>query len=197
MEMQLDYDVYKDEVIIIRFDSEMFKGFTGYDKNNPEPYFKLHPRSKKPPMDWLGKTRNGMLPSWNRFINCPNRIIQDTWKKDLNDYTRYCIQQQYIPRAYLSECIIVAVQYRPTKAKSDNDNTYVKATLDAMVKEEVIQEDNHTVVRYFGSYTVYDKQDPRTEIRIYPIIKGVYDFNDVLQIATYEINNLEKQYNQG
>jgi hypothetical protein len=44
---------------------------------------------------------------------------------------------------------------------------------------------------------VYDKQDPRTEIRIYPIIKGIYDFNDVLQIATYEINNLEKQYNQG
>ena len=85
MQEQLDYDVYKDEVIIIRFDSEMFKGFTGYDKNNPEPYFKLHPRSKKPPMDWLGKTRNGMLPSWNRFINCPSRIIQDNWKKDLND----------------------------------------------------------------------------------------------------------------
>lgn len=197
MQNELDYDVYKDEIFVIRFDSEMFKEFTGYDKDNPELYFKLHPRSKKPPMDWLGKTRNGMLPSWNRFINCPSRIIQDTWKKDLNDYTRYCIQQQCVPRAYLSECIVIAIQHKPTRASSDNDNTYVKATLDAMVKEEVIREDNYKVVRYFGSYSVYDKQDPHTEIRVYPIIKGVFDFDYVLQIATYEINNLERKYSEG
>ncbi len=197
MQNELDYDVYKDEIITIRFDSEMFKGFTGFDKDNPDEYFKLHPRSKNPPMDWLGKTRIGMLPSWNRFINCPSRIIQDTWKKDLNDYTRYCIQQQCVPRAYLNECIIVAIQFKPTKAKSDNDNTYVKATLDAMVKEEVIQEDNYTVVRYFGSYSAYDKQDPHTEVRVYPIIKGVFDFDYVLQIVTYEINNLERKYSEG
>ena len=195
--MELDYDVYKDEVIVIRFDSEMLKGFTGYDKNNPEPYFKLHPRSKKPPMDWLGKTRNGMLPSWNRFINCPNRIIQNEWKQSLGKYTEYCIIQQNVPRAYLDKCVIITIQFKPTKAKRDNDNTFLKSSLDAMTKQEVLQDDNDNIVRFTGNHIVYDKEDPHTEIRIYPIIEGVFDFDYVLKIATHEINNLERKYSQG
>lgn len=197
MEMELDYDVYKHEVIVIRFDSEMFKGFTGFDKDNPDEYFKLHPRSKKPPMDWLGKTRNGLLPTWNRFINCPGRIIQNIWKQDLGAYTEYCIIQQNVARAYLGECIIAVIQFKPRKSKQDNDNTFLKSSLDAMTKQEVLQDDNDSVVRFTGNYTVYDKQDPHTEIRVYPIIDGVYDFEYVMNIMSHEIKQLEKQYNQG
>ena len=47
--------LYKDEVITVRFDKEMLKGFTGYDTENPEEYFKYHPRAKKPPMESLWK----------------------------------------------------------------------------------------------------------------------------------------------
>ena len=49
--------MYKDEVITVRFDKEMLKGFTGYDTENPKEYFKYHPRAKKPPMESLWKKR--------------------------------------------------------------------------------------------------------------------------------------------
>lgn len=192
------YEEYKNELITVRFDSYWFGQFTGIQndniKENVAEWLKKHPRSKRPPMDWLGKTRNGMLPSWNRFINCPSRIIQDTWKKDLNEYTRYCIKGQHVPRAYLNKCVVIAVQFKPTKTASDNDNTYVKASLDAMVKEEVLQEDNYKVVKYFGSYSVVDKDDPRTEIRIYPIYDG-FDFNYVMDVAMNDVKELEEKYN--
>lgn len=197
MEMELDYDVYKDEIIVIRFDSEMLKGFTGFDKDNPDEYFKLHPRSKKPPMDWLGKTRNGMLPSWNRFINCPNRIVQNQWKQDLGKYTDYCILVQNVPRAYLSKCIIVAIQHKPTRGKRDNDNIFLKASFDSLTKNEVLQDDNDNIVRFMGNHTVYDKQDPHTEVRIYPIIEGVYDFDYVMDIMNCDIKELEAKYSEG
>ena len=41
----------------------MLKGFTGYDTENPEEYFKYHPRAKKPPMESLWKKSHGLIPS--------------------------------------------------------------------------------------------------------------------------------------
>ena len=88
---------YKDEVITVRFDKEMLKGFTGYDTENPEEYFKYHPRAKKPPMESLWKkSRNGLVPSVNTFLNCNNRVIQNSWEQHLKEYCEYCMQQQGI-----------------------------------------------------------------------------------------------------
>ena len=194
----LDGDTYRQEVITIVFNDYWFGEFTGIHsdnlKENIETWKQQHPKRKHLPMDWLGKTRNGMLPSWNRFINCPSRIIQDTWKKDLNEYTTFCIEQQHVPRAYLDECIVAVIQFRPTKAKADNDNTYIKASLDASVKNEIIKEDNYTVVRYVGSFTVYDKESPRTELRFYPVYAGVFDFEFVMDYMNEDIKHLEKIY---
>lgn len=196
--MELDYDVYKDEIIVIRFDSEMLKGFTGYDKDNPDEYFKAHPRAKRPPLENLfKKKRLGMIPSINFFMMSTNRMMMGDWEKALKQYSEYCMQQQNIKHDYISECIIVAIQFKDTKGKADVNNIYTKPFIDAMVERELIQEDNYTIVRMHQEYIVVDKNDPHSEIRIYPIIEGVYDFDFVLDMVTYEIKELERKYSEG
>lgn len=185
---------YKDEVITVRFDKEMLKGFTGYDTENPEEYFKYHPRAKKPPVENLwGKSRRGLVPSVNLFINCPNRVIQNTWEQHLKEYCEYCMTQQKIKHDFIEECIVVVIQFKPTKSKSDVNNVYTKPFIDAMVERELLQEDNYTVVRMHQEYSVVDKTDPHSEIRIYPITKE-YDMEFVLWYIQQEILTLEKKY---
>ena len=185
---------YKDEVITVRFDKEMLKGFTGYDTENPEEYFKYHPRAKKPPMESLWKKRRlGLVPSVNTFINCSSRLIQNTWEQHLKEYCEYCMKQQGIKHDYITECIVVVVQFHPNQQKPDVNNVYTKPFIDAMVERELIKEDNYTIVRMHQEYMVYDKTDPHSEIRIYPITKE-HDMEFVLWYIQQEILTLEKKY---
>lgn len=205
---------YIDEVIKIRLDKQSLVDFTGYDVDNPDAYFKAHPRSKKPPFEGLwGKTRMGLIPSINKFLNVgagnpkkthskakeakktnDSRIIQNQWEQHLRDYCTHCIKSQGIPSAYLNECIILAVQFKPTKAKSDVNNIYVKPFIDSIVENEILQEDNYTVVRVHMEYAVVDKLDPHSEIIIFPIIKDEYGFDFVIEYVTYYIKELEEKY---
>ncbi len=186
--------MYKDDVITVRFDKEMLKGFTGYDTENPEEYFKEHPKASKPPMESLWKKKRlGLIPSINTFINCSSRPIQNTWEQHLKSYCEYCMEQQGIKHDFIGECVVVVVQFQPTKAKADVNNVYTKPFIDAMVERELLQEDNYQVVRIHQEYLVYDKNDPHTEIRIYPISQ-VYTIDFVLRHIAKEIVELEKEY---
>ena len=189
--------LYKDEVITIRFDREMLKGFTDYDTENPDKYYKTHPRAKKPPMESLWKkSRNGLIPSVNSFLNCSNRVIQNSWEQHLKEYCEYCMKRQGIKHDYIGECIIVAIQFKPTKSKSDVNNIYTKPFIDSMVERELLQEDNYTVVRIHKEYSVVDKKDPHSEIRIYPITEE-HDMEFVLWYIQQDILKLEKEYFRG
>lgn len=186
--------MYKDEVITVRFDKEMLKGFTGYDTENPEEYFKKHPRAKKAPLHNLfGKKRLGMIPSINLFLCSTDRIGQGRWEKELKEYCEYCMEQQKIKHDFIEECIVVVIQFKPTKSKSDVNNVYTKPFIDAMVERELLQEDNYTVVRMHQEYSVVDKTDPHSEIRIYPITKE-YVMEFVLWYIQQDILELEKKY---
>ena len=186
--------LYKDEVITVRFDKDMLKGFSGYDTENPDEYFKEHPRAKKPPMDSLWKkSRNGLIPSINLFINCPNRVIQNTWEQHLKEYCEYCMEQQGIKHDYIDECIVLVVQFKPTRSESDVNNVYTKPFIDAMVERELLIDDNYKIVRLHHEYSVVDKKDPHSEIRIYPIT-GTHDMEFVLWYIQQEILELEKKY---
>ena len=186
--------LYRDEIITVRFDKEMLKEFSGFDVNNPDEYFRLHPRAKKPPFEkiWM-KSRNGLIPSINTFLNCNDRRVQNDWEQHLRDYCEFCMTKQGIKHDYIDECIIVAIQFKPTKTKSDVNNTYTKPFLDAMVERELLQEDNYTVVRMHKEYAVVDKEDPHSEIRIYPITKE-YDMEFVLWYIQQDILRLEEKY---
>lgn len=186
---------YEDEVVTITFNKEMLKQFSGYDVENPEEYFKRHPRSKKPPFEkiWL-KSRNGLIPSINTFLNCPSRQIQNSWEQHLKDYCAFCLKQQGIKHYYFDSCIIMILQFKPTKSKSDPGNLYAKPFIDSIVEYEVIRDDNYTIVRTHLEYIVVDKKCPRSEIRLYPVIKDVYDFDFVLDYVNNELKELEKKY---
>lgn len=192
----MKYDDYKDEIITIRFDKEMLKQFTGYDTENPDLYFKVHKRAKKPPFEAIWKkSRNGLIPSINTFLNVTDRRIQNTWEQHLSEYCEFCMQKQGIKHNYIKECIILAIQFKPTKSKSDVNNIYTKPFIDATVKRELLLEDNYTVVRLHMEYAVVDKNDPRSEIRIYPIYEeDGYTYDFVLDYIANELKELNSEY---
>lgn len=149
-------------LVRISFNEQTLRDYT-------EHYFKCNPKRKKPPLDWAGKKRNGQLVSWNRFINSPNRIMQNQWKQEFSDYTTFVLNKQGIEPLGINKCAILVKQYQPTRAKSDSDNIMCKATLDSMVKFGLLEEDNYTVVNPVVLVTGYDKDNPRTEFIIFII----------------------------
>ena len=185
---------YSKEIITIRFDKQMLSEFTGYSVDNPKEYFKLHPRAKKPPFENLhGKKRLGLLPSINKFLNVNDRTQQNLMKQHLSDYTEYCLRRQGIPHAYLDKYIVLVVQYKPDQSKSDNDNTFCKSALDGCTHYEMWKDDNYTQMKLYLSYSVYDKQNPRSELVIFPIYKE-YTFTQVMHFVAEYIVNLEQKY---
>lgn len=185
---------YREEIITVRFDSEMLKGFTGYDVNNPEAYFKAHPRAKKPPQDGLHKKkRTGLIPSINTFLNCNDRVLQNEMEQHLKRYCEYCMNKQGIKHDFITECVILVVQFKPSRTKSDVNNVYTKPFIDAMVERELIKEDNYTVVRLHMEFAVVDKTDPHSEIRIYPITDE-FDFMCATTTMMNDIIELEDKY---
>ena len=161
---------YRDNIITVRFDKELLKRYTGFDVEDPDSYFKAHPRAKNPPFEAIWKkSRNGLIPSINTFLNVTDRRTQNTWEQHLRGYCEYCMQAQGIKHDYIKECLILVINYKPTRSKADASNLYCKPFEDAMVERELIQDDNYTIVRLHCETMVYCKDDPHSEIRIYPI----------------------------
>lgn len=187
---------YRDNIITIRFDKELLKQYSGFDTENPDEYFKAHPRAKKPPYEAIWKkSRNGLIPSINTFLNVTDRRTQNTWEQHLRDYCEYCMQAQGIKHDYIEECVVLAIQFKPTRSKADVSNIYCKPFEDAMVERELIKEDNYTVLRVHMEYALVDKVDPHSEIRIYPITEE-YNLSQVLKIAIEDIATLEELYGE-
>ena len=79
----------------------------------------------------------------------------------------------FIPRVETIEgpVNVKAIFYMPTKRRVDLVNLE-EALLDVLVKEGLLADDNHLVVHSMdGSYVDYDKNNPRTEVYIWPIDK--------------------------
>ena len=63
-------------------------------------------------------------------------------------------------------CNVKCVFYKDTHCRSDLPG-YMQAILDAMVKAELLKDDNSEIVYSTnGSYVDYDKQNPRIEVEI-------------------------------
>lgn len=190
-------------------DAELLKQFSGYDKSNPEEYFKAHPRAKKAPFEALwGKTRQGLIPSINKFLNVGasnpkaqetakntnlSRVTQNNWEDHLKKYCTYAMKKQGVKPAYLKECLMLVVQYKPTASKSDNPNIYDKPFLDAIVAHEVLVDDNFTNLQYYSSFSVVDRKDPHSEIIIYPINEE-FPFEIAMLQLTNDVVELRQEY---
>lgn len=185
------YSDYRKNVITVRFDKELLKEFSGFDTENPDLYFKEHPRAKKPPFNSLWKkSRNGLIPSVNTFLNINDRGIQNVWEQHLKDYCEFCMKKQGIKHDYIEECVIVAIQFKPSRTKSDPHNCYDKPFIDAMVERELLKEDNYKIVRLHMEHALYKKDDAHSEIRIYPVVEGM-TFDEVAVIAIHDLAQLK------
>ena len=51
------------------------------------------------------------------------------------------MKQQGIKHDYIDQCIVVVVQFKPTKSESDVNNVYTKPFIDAMVERELLIDD--------------------------------------------------------
>lgn len=195
--MEKNYEInkveeYHKQVIVVTMNKETLEGFSGFKVNNPELYFKEHKRAKKPPMESLwGKTRPGLIPSINKFLNCSNRTIQNQWEQHLKSYCEYCMRVQGIKHNFIEECVILVVTYKPTRSESDPNNQYVKPFEDAMVERELIKDDNYNIVKFHAETMVYCKENPRSEIRIYPITKE-YDFDFAFKVMQEDVLKIHK-----
>lgn len=169
------------KIITLTFNKESYDKYTKH-------YRRVYPNRKKMPLSWTRKTPNGQLVSWNRFINSPNRIMQNQWKQEFADYTKFILEDSGLNDLGIERCAIIVRQYNGTKAKSDSDNIMIKASLDAMVKCNVIIEDNYTVLNPVILYTDYDKENPRTEIILYPITNEC-NMSEVLNKITFDNRN--------
>lgn len=190
---------YSKEIITLRLDKHYFGRHTGIRPDHREEdeklWRKLHPRAKYLPMEYLGKARDGMLSTWNIFLNVPSRQVQNSRREQFEDYVRYCIERQNIPRAYIEKCIVLVVQFKPRATKSDSDGICAKSTLDCLVREEVLAEDNYKNMVLYMATSVVDKNDPRSEIRIYPIYKeDGYTYDFVLDYIANELKELNSEY---
>ena len=68
---------------------------------------------------------------------------------------------------------IKAVFYMPTRRRVDLTNL-LQALLDVLVKYGILADDNSKVVYSVdGSYVDYDKENPRTEVEINGIFRGI------------------------
>lgn len=197
----MNYEQYiEHEVFIVRLDKEMLKRYSGYDVDTDgEEYFQAHPRAKKPPFDKLWKKKRlGMLPSTNTFIDCNDRITQNQMKQELGAYTTFCLKAQQIPGAYLQKCLVLVVQHKESRTNSDNDNTFVKSSLDALTKWQMWEDDNYKHVKLFASTSVYDKADPHTDLIIFPIYEDEegYSYDDVMLYLAKYLMYLENKYKE-
>lgn len=81
----------------------------------------------------------------------------------------------FIPKlsAPLDEPVCVMCKfYMPTRRKCDLTNL-LQAIDDILVKAGLLADDNYTIIQsHDGSRVYYDKENPRTEILIYPIKEG-------------------------
>ena len=55
-------------------------------------------------------------------------------------------------------------------------------------------DDNYKHMKLFQSFSVYDKNDPRTELVIFPIFETEYEFDFVVDYVSKYIAKLERQY---
>lgn len=172
-------DYFDNEVIRIIFNSEMLDGFT-------KEYKIKHPRAKKLPLDWCGKKRFGLIPTMNRFLNVSSRQQQNSMKQQFSEYTKFILKNLDVDRNYLDRCAVLVKQYYPTKAKFDLDGVCVKPSFDSMTEFGVWEDDNIYVIEPYIVTGGYDKDNPRTEIVVFPITDE-YDREFVLSCMIEEL----------
>lgn len=183
MSTNLMNEYKKNHKTVITLDAETLESFDKY-------HARQHPKRKKQSLSWLGKTRTGVLPMLNNFLNVRTAIQRSQRKADVGEYVEYALQYQGIKRAMINRCMVVVKHYNPTKRSFDLDGVSVKSAFDAMSSYEFWEDDNYKIVRPLIFTGGHDKEHPRSEICVYEITEE-YPYEFVLQVIMEELKEEE------
>lgn len=147
---------------------------------------KFHPKRKNRSLSWLGKTRTGLLPMLNNFLNVATSLQRNQRKDAVQDYIKYTMRQQGIKQDMITKCAVVVKQYNPTKRKFDLDGVSVKSAFDAMTEHGFWEDDNYDIVHPLIFIGGCDKDNPRSEICVYEIVDE-YPEEFVFEVIRYEL----------
>lgn len=182
--MVIDVEEYKKKhMITITFNSEMLESF---DKEDA----KRRPKRKRKSLEWCGKSRLGLLPRLNAFLNVASRQQQNSMKQQFADYTEYILKANEIPKLGIDRCAVMVKQYTKTKSKFDLDGVSAKSSFDAMTHYGIWEDDNITILEPLTFTGGSDKDNPRSEIIIYEITDD-YPRNFVLEVMMNDLKTLQ------
>lgn len=122
-------------------------------------YFKQHPKARKIPIE------RPMHPSINTWMILP-RIQMNQLKQKWKDFIVFWIKDLGLQDKHLESFEMIFTTYMPTKRRVDCDNTVPKFILDGFSESGFIIDDDGKHLHSLTLKTGYDKDNPRTEIKI-------------------------------
>ena len=106
-----------------------------------------------------------MHPSINTWMILP-RIQMNQLKQKWKDFIVYWINSLGLQDRHLDSFEMTFTTYMPTKRRVDCDNTVPKFVLDGFSESGFIVDDDGRHLHSLTLKTGYDKDNPRTEIKI-------------------------------
>lgn len=124
-----------------------------------EHYFEEHKRAKKAPIE---QPRHPSMNVWTIMPRAQANALKQKWM----DFGVW-----WIGTLGLSDCKYQRIElefttYMPTKRRADPDNTVPKYILDSFVTSGLIVDDDYTHLTSLTLKVGYDKDNPRTEIKL-------------------------------
>ena len=141
------------ECIEIIIDSEVVSEYTKH-------YFALHPRAKNPPI------ASPTHPSINQWMIL-QRQAMNTLKQKWKDFSVWVIQKNGLSNMRIEHCRIEFSTFYGRNTRHDVDNYVPKFIMDGFVEAGFLVDDDDKHVGAITLMCSYDKNDPRTVIRIY------------------------------
>jgi len=124
-----------------------------------ERYFKLHPRARVKPI------KEPVHPSVNKWM-IMKRPVMNELKQKWKDFIVWYINKLGYQNMNIDNCEMEVTTYRGYNRKFDLDNTTIKFIADGFVEAGFLVDDNYTILKKLTLMGGYDKNNPRTEIKV-------------------------------
>lgn len=123
-------------------------------------YFSEHPKAKNPPIDGPNH------PSINKWMIL-QRQAMNSMKQKWKDFSSWVVKVYKYENMKIQKCDIEVTTFYPRKIRHDPDNYVPKFILDGFVEAGLLVDDNDEHIRSLTLKCRYDKENPRTEIKIF------------------------------
>lgn len=122
-------------------------------------YLLCNPRRRKVP---IARPTHESINTWSVMKRLSVNALKQRWK----EFIVWWIEEEELNNLGLEEFDMHFTSYMPTRRRSDPDNYVPKFILDGFTESGFIVDDNGQHLKTLSLSTDYDKDNPRTEIKI-------------------------------